>query len=533
MINKRVLVLSNFHIQAYHIKRNKVLRDIKIDVEKDDIGELQEFLTNDLRSPVYIICNIQEETYRVENVPHTRGKDHQQLMQRKLSQLCRDASLASYKVIGREKTGRKDDKILFYSLPHHAVLDSLIDLLYEIHIPIAGIYSEPLLIKNCLANSIPNGNFLILTEIANDSDTKLSFRQCYYRDGELSLSRISTLNIDDAEDFQQDLIDELESSHHYLTSHHAMGYGETITTLILSSANTLNVLQGMQLPSDYEVQYASTSAFAKVLKLQNISDDDFFDDVLAGHVCNNHLYTKSHYRSERSNFHLRHHKLRWSMAWSAAFIAFCAVVDVSMVLNNANELKNNNINLATYISTEEQRLNKAERSIPNFDRDPRDIEASVISARSIRDQAMQPLAVMRQVAYAISAYPDFSMDTLSWEKASQQQDEPMMTPVMDPMMDPTLDPMLMTEPETTQPAYTVSLEITDNGYPDSLRAKLTRIDDFRSRLLSSERVNNIQVSQWPLNIAPEASIERTFKHGADNRSSAVFSLEFELSELTQ
>lgn len=532
MINKRVLVVSNYHIQAYHVRRNKVLRDIKIDLEKDYEDRLGKFLGKDKRSPVYLICNVQEEEYRIEKLPHTVGRDKKALMQRKLQQFYRGASYGGWRIIGRENSGRKDDRVLFHALPKQAVLDKLLQQLYELGIPVAGIYSQPLLIKTCMANAIPTGNFLILTEIDNQVESQFSFRQCFYRDGELSLSRISAFSADCVDEFHRDLIAELESSHHYLTSHHSMGYGEKITTLVLASSETLQQLGGLNLPSDYDVQYAPVSKMAKVLRLKNINDDDHFDDVLAGYVCKNLVLSGSHYHTERSDFHINHHNMRWGLAWAGAACMLAAGISSGMNYLDAESLRLDNQYLQAHIVQERQRLSANKISLPRFDQRPSEIEEAVRNYKVIQAQSMQPFSIMRQIAYALSPFPDFTVQALSWRKSPPPSEEEALA--LDPMLDPALaaieDPanLGMAIPDNADTTYEVSVSINDNSYPYSLRDKLSRIDQFNKRLHNGERIQQVAVARWPVDLSHETSIERRLEAGEAADISPLFSINFEL-----
>jgi hypothetical protein len=528
MINKRVLVLSNYHIQAYHVRRNKVLRDIKIDLEKDYQGRLGKFLGKDKRSPVYLICNVQEEEYRIEKLPHTGGRDRKALMQRKLQQFFRGASYGGWRVLGREKTGRKDDRVLFHALPQQEVLDKLLLQLHELGIPVAGLYSQPLLLKTCMANAIPKGNFLILTEIANEIDSQFSFRQCFYRDGELSLSRISAFSADCTEEFHRDLIAELESSHHYLTSHHSMGYGEKITTLVLASAGTLQQLGGLKLPADYDVQYAPVSKMARVLKLSNINDDDYFDDVLAGYACKNILLSSSHYHSEKSDYHIRHHNLRWGLAWAAAVAFMTTAVETGSKYLDAESQHLDNENLRAHLTIENQRILDAAATLPRFDQEPAEVEDAVKNYQALKAQSLQPLSILRQLTYALSPFPEFSVQALSWQKAS---DDAMDAPPPDPLAAmPVLpdDPMLMMTETDNKVSYDISVSIDDHSYPGGLRDKLKRIDQFNTRLHDGEKIQGLAVSEWPVDLSPSAKIERSLSAGSGANTSPTFTVEFQM-----
>ncbi len=530
MSSKRVLLLSNYHIQAYHVTRGKIIRDVKLGLEDDYWPALSEYLKKDVRSPLFLITNILEEEFQLEKVPHTRGRDRKMLLERKKEQMFRGESFTNYRVVGREKTGRKDDKVLFYTMHESDALSELLTRIEEMELALAGIYSVPLLIQQCLKDILPDSNILVLSEVDNHLDDKISFRQCFFTNGALALTRLSTFHLDQSNNVTDELADEIDGSRRYLTSHRLLDPFARLTTLVLESDSTVKRTGRLKLPQEFDVQYARPERIAEVLKLKCVDQDVFFDDVLAGDLCRHR--SKRHYGTKDSLFHYRHHQARWGIAMASLALATTVSIFSATLVLSGISIDHGNKELSALLDNDRVQVEKMEASAPKLPQAADQLEAAVLSVEWLQQHTMPPDQLMTEISTSLRLFPDIVISELHWERAGEdgmgQVDTPAPMPGMegtDSMLPPT--PSAGDQTSSEQEKFVVTVKGKKDDYAGELRHAIERIEAFANRLEASEGVVSLELTKLPVDLGSEARVtgEITGMMDRVDQSSADFELE--------
>lgn len=530
MSSKRVLLLSNYHIQAYHVTRGKIIRDVKLGLEEDYWPALSEYLKKDVRSPLYLITNILEEEFQLEKVPHTRGRDRKMLLDRKKEQMFRGESFANYRVVGREKTGRKDDKVIFYTMHESDALSELLTRIEEMELALAGIYSVPLLIQKCLKDILPDSNILVLSEVDNHLNDKISFRQCFFTNGALALTRLSTFHLDQSNNVTEELADEIDGSRRYLTSHRILDPFARLTTLVLESDSTVKRTGRLKLPEEFDVQYARPERIAEVLKLKCVDQDVFFDDVLAGDLCRHR--SKRHYGTKDSLFHYRHHQARWGIAMASVVLAITVSAFAGTFVLSGMSIDHGNKELSALLEKDRLQVEKMEASAPKLAQAADQLEAAVLSVEWLQQHTMPPDQLMTEISTSLRLFPDIVISELNWERAgdggTSQVDIPAPMPGMegtDSM--PDLAPSTDDQTSREQEKFVVTVKGKKDDYAGELRHAIERIEAFANRLEASEGVISLELTKLPVDLSSDARVtgEITGMMDRVDQSSADFELE--------
>ncbi|MFK8019450.1 MAG: hypothetical protein AB8B86_06770 [Pseudomonadales bacterium] len=530
MFSKRVLLLSNYHIQAYHVTRGRIIQDVKLDLDENYWPVLKAYLAKDLRSPLYLVTNILEEEFQLEKVPHTSGRDRKALLGRKLDQMFRGETFANYKVVGRDKKGRKDDHVLFHTMHESALLNELLEHIYELELALAGLYSVPLLMQQCLRDILPDSNILVLAEVDNHSEDKISFRQCFFTDGSLSLTRLVTFNLDESRNITEELADEVDGSRRYLTSHRILDPNAKLTTLVLECARTVSVTGRIELPAEFEVQYASPERIAELLNLRCVDDNTYFDDVLAGDLCRRS--TARHYGTEESLYHHRHHQARWGIAIASACIAcFVALLGGSYILEGYT-IHEGNMDLQEVLVEERHQIELLEQSTPILPQSPEQMEASVQSVEWLQHNTMPPERVMSEISASLRLFPDIVLSEISWRRQNADDNDSMASAPIAAPVDGSM-PDMNTEPGAAtrqQEKYHVALKGSKSDYVGDLRNAISRIESFGRRLKANESVLTMNIVKLPMDVSAEASVRGEISGMLDKveQGSATFEIELTL-----
>ena len=144
-MSKHFLYLTNDKLVALIWKGGTI-------VERDVFGSAElgtpsfiAYVAKHRHTATYVVTDLIEEDFRLDTVPHLRGKDRDTVLGRKLSQLYRASPFRHGIIQGREAEGRRDDKVLYHAVTNAELLKPLLAILERAEVPLAGIYSSAVL----------------------------------------------------------------------------------------------------------------------------------------------------------------------------------------------------------------------------------------------------------------------------------------------------------------------------------------------------------------------------------------------------
>ena len=180
---------------------------------EQDLDRFHLFLENDRKTPFAIITDVIEEDFRTENVAHVTGADRRALITRKLNHLFRSTRYKTARVIGREKEGRKDDRILFTGLTKPEMFDPWIQRILAQKIPILAVTSAAYIMER-FAQSLSLGSPPHLLLVNQEVNSGL--RQTYLQKGRVIFGRLTPAGVSRSESFSELLLEQCDQTRKYL-----------------------------------------------------------------------------------------------------------------------------------------------------------------------------------------------------------------------------------------------------------------------------------------------------------------------------
>ena len=189
LAKRRVLLLSGNGATLYRFSSGQADEPLTFGADDIGVGGFAEYLRLTAPDPVYVMVDIVEEDFRLDTVPHVFGRDRSAVLKNKQTRLFRDSRYAQSVFQGRESDGRKDDRVLFSSIIRPELLEPWLAQLARLKVPVAGIYSLPL-VSGQLVKHIPLNaeNALLVTLQARGG-----LRQTFFDGGHLKVSRLAAM----------------------------------------------------------------------------------------------------------------------------------------------------------------------------------------------------------------------------------------------------------------------------------------------------------------------------------------------------
>ena len=440
--------------------------------------------------PTYLLTDLIEEDFRHEIVPHLTGSSRRALLQRKFDQFYRGTPFHQATRLQRQKTGRRDDDMLFSALTNPALIMPWLNIMRAQQTPLAGIYSVPQISAPLVKNHPSNHLLLISWE-------KFSgLRQTYFSEHRLQISRLTPLHA--GLTFQDAVVKELTRTYQYLKSLSLLPSGQLLDVRILCHADDQRELQG-KLSKDPDMRYdfADIEETGKQLKI-----DYRFTDSDASQIFLHQLAASRPQTDYANAEHTRYYtlwQLRRALNWSSGVLLL-----ISLLWAGATVLQSGgNATEAETIKIRAQRLVKETQQItqnfPGTHVPAADMKASVSIMRKLEQYQSVPQIILKPISATLDRYPQIEINELAWQGDAKES--------------------VANNTRADVPAQVITLKGDLQGFGNDYRAALAYLDRFQLEL--GIRGYQVTALAKPLDISPSGSL-------ADRREAHESELAFSL-----
>jgi hypothetical protein len=472
MRNPLLLFLSAAHLHAQIMVNGKISTQREFSDSPEDLRDFASFMQA-VKSPTYLLVDLVEEDFRHESVPHLFGRSRNALLQRKFEQFYRGTPFCEATLLQRQKTGRRDDDMLFSSLTNPSLITPWLDIMLAQQTPLAGIFSVPQ-ISAPLIKDHPSQHLLLISW-----EKYAGLRQTYFSDHRLQISRLTPIHGDLS--FYDTVVKELNRTYQYLKSLSLLPTGQTLDVLIMCHADDHARLQDGRLPDSADMRYnfIELSEIARQLKI-----DHHFPDSDARQIFLRQLAAKPPKVNYASDDHMHYYalwQLRHRMGWlSAALLLGSALLSSVTVWQGGYDADE-----AASIQTQAQRMqNEAQQitlAFPNTYASASDMKTGVTATRKIALYSHLPEEALLPISATLDRHPQLELDELAWQT--------------DP--DPTAG-------GTSAHLHVATLKGRLTGFASDYRAALNYLDDLQRDLTGQGYL--VTILNKPLDVSPGGNI---------------------------
>lgn len=267
----------------------ELLAKYEFEENKNDLENLARYLEDSKNIPSSIIIDVLEEEVTLTNIPHVAPHERKFLIERATTRMRRGTDFSTANIIGREKSGRRDDRLLVSGLTSESSLLKWLDIINKYDLIIKGVYSLPLITDNILkVLKVRKGLTLLVSRQSRDF-----IRQSIFKDGKLFYSR----NIPSSQKFDIDIFSsDLKKTRKYLENQKFLDVNDRIDVLVLTSNKFFKQLSGLdELLPDMDISYVQHDDLKSSLRIKseyNIGGREIFSSLLLGSMTRNHYGRK-------------------------------------------------------------------------------------------------------------------------------------------------------------------------------------------------------------------------------------------------
>lgn len=211
MPRRHVLYVDAGQLVAWRWRAGEAGRRDRFANDADGHARFRDFLRQRKDSLYTVLCDLADESFVAEHVPHVRGADRTALLRRKLAQHFFGTPLVCAHALGRQRDGRRDEHMLFCALTRPATIEPWLAALRDCEVALCGLHSVPLVGESILRRlRLAEGQTLLL------GITSAGVRQSFFEQGKLRFSRLTPLSALSSNDLPRACAEEARRLHPYL-----------------------------------------------------------------------------------------------------------------------------------------------------------------------------------------------------------------------------------------------------------------------------------------------------------------------------
>jgi hypothetical protein len=406
---KQLLYLSNNQLSATIWEKGVFSEPQTFDQYPSGWLKFAQYLARHREIPAYLLTDLIEEDFQRETIPHVMGPARKNLIERRLLNLYRDTPYRQATQQGREKDGRRDDRMLFSALTNAQLLKPWLDALLKEKINVGGIYSvallSPLLFKKL---DLGKARALLVTHQSS------GLRQNYFQDGYLRFSRLSPETAWSPEAIAEITDVEMAKTRQFLASTRLMARGEQINIVVVAAADIIAQLRP-RCPNEGGMLYRfidldeARQVFGMTKLDQLTRCDPLFLSLLGSKRVPSHYATQEQTRQYRlSQLRAGLNALSVITLSAALIMATGNGLETMHATNQTHQAQiKTKATLAAYQATTS--------SMPVTVANPHDMKAAVEVAHQIAENGPMPTQVLSLLSRALEALPQIKIHELSWQ----------------------------------------------------------------------------------------------------------------------
>jgi len=514
MAAKRIFYITANELALFSCHKGAVSEVARYEATPEGVEAFSVHLAQQSGDPSTILVDVIEEEYRMETIPHVRGGDRNHLLERKLTKLFRRTPFNAAQVQGREKEGRRDDKVMCAALTNPDVVELWLAEVRNHKVPLAGVFSLSMVTEKLLKKlQIKHDNVLMLS-LQQDK----ILRQSFFASSKLKISRLSPLSLSDADTYVTNIQNEVERNHRYINRLQLLPFNEPMDICLFSSNDRLAV-------------YREALADSRLLRFHIIDINEAAQKVglkmeLQEGQCEwlyayfASLVTPSiNYASQEERRYFRMFQMRRGVLVASVMLTLSGLFLSAALAFDGWSIRSQTEATAGSIAQVEQHHADVLASMPPTEFSPRVMREAVEVNRRLSANKSHPQFMMTLLGKTLSRFPDIHLDEIHWKVVKPGEQIQGNEVIMD-------DEGNVVEPGADESYLMQMVTIKAHLEPQikKYQSAFDKIEKFISELKQNRNLLKVDAVSLPLDVDPESTLQGESGLGLDNPT-AFFEVE--------
>lgn len=358
-----------------------------------------------------LLVDLPDEGFQSETIPFVAGTDRKTLIARKQAQLFFGSPYSTAISLGREKEGRRDERILFAAITRPAALEPWLAALHQHEAPLAALYSVPLLTRQLLGGLNPESPRGLIV-----SFSPAGIRQTYFENGELRFSRLSPAPEGDYASWGEACLRETQKTVQYLTTQRWITRNVRLPVwLLLARHDFAAVLASLERAEQLDFHLVNLETLAHHFGERSRATASDSHPLMMRLALRARRAPQLAPDNERRSYQLQ--RLRQAILWGGAIVAG---VLLCFALNNhltSRSLWQQGAALQAESQQEELRYQQLLATLPQLPTALESLHSVVDGIDQLATRRADPADALRRLARALDDYPDVDVQRIDWQSA--------------------------------------------------------------------------------------------------------------------
>lgn len=407
-----LLYLTADGLRWYASENGQPVLEARFPGDEDGIARFASRLAaQSARTQYSVLVDVPDEGFNAEFVPAIRGRDRRAMIQRKLAQQFYGSPYAAALSLGREKEGRRDERMLFAALTRPTQIDPWIAALTAARVRVRGVHSAPFVLDSVMARAqLPAGAYLLVNY------TPAGIRQTYFHGGRLRFSRLSGGHDLRFADQLQLSAEEIRKTLAYLSAQRLTRRGELLPVVAMVSAKQFDAMRECVARSgDSPVSIAELGELRGAYGAPPPSGSDpdslpLLLDALAAEGQCTQIGGAEVLRFQ----HI--HQVRTALYLAAAAVVMAGSLIAAVGLYETASLRTDTEQLRRLATSEQQRYRRLIDSLPELPAPVDDLRALIAGFDGFARTEIPPVAVYRALSQVLDQNPEIRLERLEWRR---------------------------------------------------------------------------------------------------------------------
>lgn len=413
MPQRRVLFLDAARLTAYQVGGGVVHAEGEFTADPPGLEAFGEYLGRHRGSVFMLLADVAEEGFQLEDIPHVAGKDRSALIARKLAQYFYGTPFTLAVSQGRQKEGRRDERLLLVGLTRPQLFEPWLAALRDSRSVLSGVYSLSQTVASLLAKAkTPPPHVLLITL------TRGGLRQSFFADGQLRFSRLTALATGSQEESAIATTIEATKMHQYLVGQRLIERGKPLVTRVLvHPANVAAMRARCHDTAELQFDFLDLQQETKRLGLRTPSADSRAEMLFCHLLVRQTPAAQFAPPAERQYFRLWQTRFGLKSASGLILIGgllFAAKQGIDMLkIQDAVDA------VALQTRQDQQRYDAVLQSLPQIPLSTESLRALVGRYEAVLKRAPGPEPLLVQLSQSLDAFPSIELERIDWTIVEQ------------------------------------------------------------------------------------------------------------------
>jgi hypothetical protein len=403
-------------VSVHHWRSGRLRNEAFFRSSESGIGEFQRYLRQYAKSVFYLLADMAEEGFQFDTIPFVRGGDRKALIRRKLGQLYYGTPLVTGLPLGRERTGRRDERVLFAALTRLPLLEPWLSAIRQCEAQLAGVYSVPLLapiVSQKLKLAVPH---CLLVSVG-----RAGIRQTFLENRRLRFSRLSPLVAGSAIETARACAAETSRLYKYLAGQRLVPSNAPLPVLVLTDTQHHDAMATTCTDSEeLAFHFPDFGTAAQQCGLRDHAEIPAADALFL------HLLAQEPPREQFAPEPLRHYFRLWQVRF--ALDSFGALTLLGCLLFGAHDfydaydLRQQAQELRLRAETDTRHYTTVVKGFPAMPTSLENLRAVTGRFTALETRSAPPQALLTRISRAMDATPEVEIERLDWALSTNAED---------------------------------------------------------------------------------------------------------------